>query len=76
MKKNYEAPNFDVITYSLHEAIAGNCSIEMYPSFKNGEEDCMDEDFKGINFGKGENCSIWIDGYCYFTSTTNVVSTS
>ena len=55
MKKNYEAPNFDVITYSLHEAIAGNCSIEMYPSFKNGEEDCMDGDFKGFDFGKGED---------------------
>ena len=28
MKKNYKAPTFDVITYSLQEAIAANCDVK------------------------------------------------
>ena len=29
MKKKYEAPAYDVITYSLHDAIAGGCANQV-----------------------------------------------
>lgn len=76
MKKNYEAPTFDVITYSLQEAIAANCTVPKY--INSGSASSCDEDphFEGFDFGTGESCNTPIDGYCYFTSTTNVVSTS
>ena len=76
MKKNYEAPTFDVITYSLQEAIAANCTVPKYINSGSASSCKEDPRFEGFDFGKGEDCSIWIDGYCYFTSTTNVVSTS
>ena len=41
MKKNYEAPTFNVITYSLQEAIAANCDVKKYPTFTNGDDNCM-----------------------------------
>ena len=71
MKKNYKAPTFDVITYSLQEAIAANCDVKKYPTFTNGDDNCMDPRFTGFDFGTTP-----IDGYCYFTSTSNIVSTS
>lgn len=76
MKKNYEAPTFNVITYSLQEAIAANCTVPKY--INSGSASSCDEDsrFESFNFGKDEECSIWIEGYCYFTSTSNIVSTS
>ena len=63
MKKNYKAPAFDIITYSLHEAIAGSCSGVTYEqikidfgefkySFIEGDKTCADEPI--------------LDGYCYF----------
>lgn len=76
MKKNYKAPTFDVITYSLQEAIAANCDVKKYPTFTNGDDNCMDPRFTGFDFGTGESCNAPIDGYCYFTSTSNIVSTS
>lgn len=30
MKQTYEAPKLEVIAYSLHEAIAANCSDKVY----------------------------------------------
>ena len=76
MKKNYEAPTFDVITYSLQEAIAANCTVPKY--INSGSASSCDKDprFNGFDFGTGESCDYPIDGYCYFTSTSNIVSTS
>ncbi len=51
MKKNYEAPAFDVITYSLQEAIAGNCIVSKYNGQASGSTECLDEGFIGISFG-------------------------
>ena len=79
MKKNYEAPNFDIITYSLHEAIAANCDVMLYNNFSNGDDTCKDPDLAPYAFSDIESqCDDGpiITGYCYFTSTTNVVSTS
>ena len=70
MKKNYEAPNFDVITYSLHEAIAGTCSIT-YEKLKS------DDDFKEYNFvDEDTTCSIPLKTYCYLASTGSLVANS
>ena len=63
MKKNYKAPAFDIITYSLHEAVAGSCSGLTYEqlkinfagfnySFIEGDKNCTDEPI--------------LTGYCYF----------
>lgn len=79
MKKNYEAPAFEIITYSLHEAIAANCTIKQYPTMGHGVEDCLDPKLKNATFGDMEaECAsgVVVEGYCYFTSNGNLVSTS
>ena len=79
MKKNYKAPTFDVITYSLQEAIAANCTFKKYFNAGNGDADCEDPLFRDILFSDQETqCKDGptITGYCYFTTNTNVVSTS
>lgn len=79
MKKNYEAPAFEIITYSLQEAIAASCTISKWNNA--GHEDaCLDPLLGRYQFGTTEaDCASGpaIDGYCYFTSTEgNIVSTS
>ena len=70
MKKNYKAPTFDVITYSLHDAIAGTCSVT-YDELKE------DEDFKNYDFVEEETtCQIPLKTYCYFSSTGSLVANS
>lgn len=70
MKKNYEAPTFDVITYSLHEAIAGTCSI----TYDEIEED---EDFSKYNLVDEQvSCTIPLKDYCYFTHTGSLLANS
>lgn len=119
MKKNYEAPAFDIITYSLQEAIAGGCTVKKYVGMNSGSTSCLDPRFSGYTFGSTEvECtgsggnsggsnsfgdgSIydrstrggWVSsyssgtdggvagldavmvGYCYFTSTDNIVANS
>ena len=71
MKKNYEAPNFDVITYSLHEAIAGNCA-------KTLEELQNDEDYNDFTFVNEMDTCVEkpITAYCYFASNGMLISNS
>lgn len=80
MKKNYEAPALEIITYSLHEAIAAGCTIKQYPNMGNGVDSCKDPLLADFVFGKGEaECDgngATIEGYCYFTSNGSIVSTS
>ncbi len=120
MKKIYEAPALDVITYSLQEAIAGDCTVKKYFGLESGNDVCLDPRFIGFDFGSSEvecvnnggNSSSehklgdgsiydrstrggWVndystgtgggtaglngaplDGYCYFTSTDNIVANS
>lgn len=80
MKKNYEAPALEIITYSLHEAIAANCTIKKYPNFNNGVDDCLDFNFRNASFGMDECKAVGgkvpVEGYCYFSSSGNIVSTS
>lgn len=76
MKKNYEAPTFNVITYSLQEAIAANCTVPKYINSGSASSCKEDPRFEGFDFGTGESCDYPIVGYCYFTSTSNIVSTS
>ncbi len=72
MKQAYEAPKLEVVQYSLHEAIAANCNNKVYNHSSNG--DCTPTAFgeeilgMGVNFTKDKECSITIEGYCYFTS--------
>ena len=72
MKKKYEAPAYDVITYSLHDAIAAGCANLVY---NNHSEDCglteFGEYLKGMGAGFAEDtCGEGgLKGYCYFTST-------
>lgn len=80
MKKKYEAPAYDVITYSLHEAIAGGCAILVYNNHSSEETCGITQDgeyLKGMGAvfaedGCGEG---GLKGYCYFTST-NVIFNS
>ncbi len=120
MKKIYEAPALDVITYSLQEAIAGNCTVKKYVGSESGNASCLDPFIGKYDFGSSEvECvdnggnssgghklgdgSIYdrstrggwvsdyssgtdggtaglnkvpLDGYCYFTSTDNIVANS
>jgi hypothetical protein len=119
MKKNYEAPAFDIITYSLQEAIAGGCTVKKYVGMNSGSTSCLDPRFDGYTFGSTEvECtgsggnsggsnsfgdgsiydamrSAWVNsyssgtdggtaglngaplaGFCYFTSTDNIVANS
>lgn len=71
MKKNYEAPTFDVITYSLHEAIAGTCSIT-YDELEN------DPDFKAYAFVDEQlSCErAPLKTYCYVSSTGQLSANS
>lgn len=76
MKKNYEAPNLEIITYSLHEAIAAGCDLVIYDNF-NYDNGCSKyPQFEGFNFGTTEDCNVPIYGYCYYTSTETKTLTS
>lgn len=72
MKQAYEAPRLEVVQYSLHEAIAANCSNKVY---NHTQEACslteLGESLKadGYTFlsdNCGDNGAV---GYCYFTSS-------
>lgn len=79
MKKKYEAPAYDVITYSLHDAIAGGCANQVYNNHSSG--DCELTDFGNYLVGMGagfaeDGCEEGgLKGYCCFTST-NVIFNS
>lgn len=71
MKQTYEAPKLEVVQYSLHEAIAANCSNKVY---NHTQEACslteLGESLKkdGYTF-LSDNCGeTGAVGYCYFTS--------
>lgn len=72
MKQTYEAPRLEVVQYSLHEAIAANCSDKVY---NHTQDACDPTDYgrslinKGINFAEDSGCTVPLKGYCYFTST-------
>ena len=73
MKKKYEAPAYDVITYSLHEAIAGGCDNLAFNN--HSQENCESTYIGDLIIGKGGNfaedtCETGVGGYCYFTSGT------
>ncbi len=77
MKQAYEAPKLEVVQYSLHEAIAANCSNKVYNHSSNG--DCKPTEFGeeilrwGVNFTEEkESCSAPLKGYCYFTSSNSL----
>lgn len=73
MKQTYEAPKLEVIAYSLHEAIAANCSDKVY---NHAQGSCKLTDYgkslvdKGINFTVDSQCTVPTDEYCYFTSSS------
>lgn len=72
MKQAYEAPRLEVVQYSLHEAIAANCSDKVY---NHVQGTCDPTDYgqslldKGINFTVDSQCSAPTGAYCYFTSS-------
>lgn len=75
MKQAYEAPRLEVVQYSLHEAIAANCSDKVY-SNHDAQRSCTPTDYgqslldKGINFTVDSQCTVPTDEYCYFTSSS------
>lgn len=72
MKQAYEAPRLEVVQYSLHEAIAANCSDKVY---NHTQDTCALTEYgqslliKGINFAEDSGCTSPLKGYCYFTSS-------
>lgn len=80
MKKKYEAPAYDVITYSLHDAIAGGCANLVYNNY-NEDKNCSLTPIgeliknKGGTFAEDTCGTGGVSGYCYFTST-NVIFNS
>ena len=72
MKQAYEAPRLEVVQYSLHEAIAANCSDKVY---NHVQGTCDPTDYgqsllnKGISFAEDSGCTSPLKGYCYFTSS-------
>ena len=74
MKKKYEAPAYDVISYSLHDSIAGGCTAQIYDNHSD-ESSCGLTDLgirlknMGVTFTADNNCDVETDAYCYFTST-------
>ena len=74
MKKKYEAPEVEVIRYSLHEASAAGCANKV---FNHTTECCQDDptDFgqfllgMGVTFAEDTCGSGGLQGYCYFTSS-------
>ena len=79
MKKKYEAPAYDVITYSLQDAIAAGCAEKVY-THSDGTS-CTPTDFgqflidNGVTFAEDGCGEGGLKGYCYFTST-NVIFNS
>lgn len=73
MKQAYEAPRLEVVQYSLHEAIAANCSDKVY---NHAQGSCELTEYgkslvdKGINFTVDSQCTAPTDEYCYFTSSS------
>lgn len=73
MKQAYEAPRLEVVQYSLHEAIAANCSDKVY---NHAQDTCELTEYgqslvdKGINFTVDSQCTAPTDEYCYFTSNS------
>lgn len=78
MKKPYVKPEIQVIRFTLSEAIAASsCVAQVYNHAKDVCEKLPPFDMIDFNFGTGEQeCSIPIDGYCYFTSTETMVFSS
>lgn len=69
MKQAYEAPRLEVVQYSLHEAIAANCSNKVY---NHTQESCplteLGESLEGEGYTfLGDTCNGASQTYCYFT---------
>lgn len=71
MKQAYKAPRLEVVQYSLHEAIAANCSNKVY---NHTQEACgltelgkslQEDGYTFLSDNCGETGAV---GYCYFTS--------
>ena len=71
MKQTYEAPKLEVIAYSLHEAIAANCSNKVYNHAT--RDTCTltdlgkDLEGEGYTFLQDDCGDTGATGYCYFT---------
>lgn len=85
MKKTYVKPELDVIEFDLGEAIAASqCVAQIYGH--SDRESCQllppfDTIFSGLDstklFGTGEiQCSVTVEGYCYFTVNETMVFAS
>lgn len=73
MKKTYEKPNLEVITFELNEAIASGCGLKVYNLAEGVCTDYTDEGkeifvMTGANMTDDANCSKPLKGYCYYTS--------
>lgn len=74
MKKVYSKPQVEVVPFELNDAIASGCGLKVYNHTVNG---CSDKptnewnemrDLTGANLTEDINCTIPLEGYCYFTS--------
>lgn len=74
MKKVYMKPSIELMEYTVNEAIAGNCGIKVY---NHTTESCSNDptaewvEITGMiqaNIIDDLNCTVPVDGYCYFTS--------
>jgi hypothetical protein len=85
VKKTYVKPELDVIEFDLGEAIAASqCVAQAYNH--NDRNSCQllppfDTIFSGLDstklFGTGETqCSVAVEGYCYFTVNDTMVFAS
>lgn len=82
MKKPYVKPDIQFIRFDLSESIASSgCAAQLYNHAS--RESCQllpPYDSLGIDFnfgtGDGVKCSTPIEGYCYFTATTNTLFSS
>lgn len=74
MKKKYEAPALEVITYSLHDAIAAGCANLVYNNHSEGscELTSFGQTLKdlGATFAEDSCGDGGAKGTCYFTSTS------
>lgn len=69
MKKNYEAPNLEIITYSLHEALAASCDDLIYNN--HNKDTCDPVQFQEFSFLE-DTCTEppVLSGYCYYASAS------
>lgn len=69
MKRTYGKPEVNFVSFALTEAIA-SCGTLLYMNHTQETTCAMNPVFSGlINLTIDKQCEVYMEGYCYFTSS-------